>query len=699
MKLLKTLITTAFLATAAAAAAQSTPAPQIERLDRGVVALPTPSRQGNFVSWRVLATDNDDTRFDLLRDGTVIAEDLAESNYSDLSGTSASLYQVRVKTQGQTAEQTPDAVPWDNIYMKLTLDRPANQTMKDGSTCSYSPNDCSVGDVDGDGQYEIIVKWDPDNSKDNSQDGQTGNVFLDCYKLSGEKLWRVDLGPNIRAGAHYTQFLVYDFDGDGRAEMMCKTGPGSRDGQGAFVSQAATDPDIIAVDDSHDWGSSKGRITGGQEYLTVFEGTTGRAIHTIFYNPNRDTGYGGAATGTFNWDDRSGKNDKANYGNRGERFLACVACLDADGSKASGVFCRGYYTYAFVWAVDFNGTSLSQRWLHSSRSNTQYSVTNSDGTTDTFDAPPATSGNNRRTLYANGNHNLSVADVDGDGKDEIIWGAAALDDNGRLLYATGFGHGDAMHLSDLNPDRPGLEVFQVHEDKETYSWDVHDAATGEVIFKGGNSGKDNGRGIAAQLDANHRGFYFSSSDERQQRSAVTGEIASEKSTSLNFRIYWDGTAQDNLLDGAGIASWNGNGTTPVINMANYNHSSSCNSTKKTPCLQADIFGDWREEVILWNSADGCTLNIFTTNLPTPYRVPTLMHDHTYRLGVAWQQTAYNQPPHLGFYLPDFINGTETAIHTPAADTRQQAPAYNLAGQPISSHHKGIIVKKGKKIRQ
>ena len=632
--------------------AQVTPVSQMEKLDRGVVALNASSGTGNFVSWRFLGTDDEDhTRFDLLRGETVVASNLYATNYVDAGGSKTSSYRVVTKVDGEPVDTSAAVTAWGGLYKTLNLDRPA--TGAQGGT--YSPNDCSVGDVDGDGQYEIIVKWDPNNSKDNSQGGITDNVFIDCYKLDGQKLWRIDLGRNIRAGAHYTQFMVYDFDGDGKAEMMCKTGPGSIDGVGNYVNSAATDEEIKAVSGTALYRSSDGRIIGGQEWLTVFNGETGEAIHTIFYNPNRNMEYGGAANGSRNWGDVDNKNDAASYGNRGERYLAAVAHLDGPDSNPSGIFCRGYYGYAFIWAVDFDGQYLKQKWFSAHKSKTSYTLTTFDvdgnGTNQTFNncKPTQTSGSGSGTMFANGNHNMSVGDVDGDGCDEIIWGSAALNNDGTLLYATGFGHGDAIHVSDLDPTRPGLEVFEVHEEKGTYAWDVHDACTGEVLHKGGPSGVDNGRGMAAQLDANHHGFYFSSASAREQRSAVTGNQMSSGSTSLNFRIYWDSDLQDELLDGNKIDKWNGNGTSRLRTLSE-GPSSTCNSTKSTPNLQADILGDWREEVILHNGAD--QIAIYTTNTTTKYRIPTLMHDHTYRMGIAWQNTAYNQPPHLGYYLPD-----------------------------------------------
>ena len=689
--------------------AQNTPPAQMEHLDRGLIVLPA-KNSGNFISWRMLGTDDDGrTTFDILRNGTTLQSNVYATNYTDASGSKSSAYQIVTKVSGVPTDTTAVATSWGNGFLTLPIERPANGT----GSCTYTPNDCSVGDVDGDGQYELFLKWDPSNSRDNSQTGVTGNVYIDCYKmatngntLDGEStsklLWRIDLGPNIRAGAHYSQFMVYDFDDDGKAELMVKTAPGSKDGAGNYVNQAATDETIRGHSNTSSFRNSNGHITSGAEYLTVFNGLTGQAIHTTWYLPSRagaggdnetgsDLGKVGSYPGSSFWGD--------NTYNRSERYLAAVAHIHGAEQPACGIFCRGYYTRAYVWAVSFDGTRLHTEWLHASPSATQSvvfaptdpnlsyakytvdgeelqrkglktapkntgNVSSSDALPDPDNGRSGITGSN--TLYANGNHNLSVADVDGDGCDEIIWGSAALDNDGTLLYATGMGHGDAIHMSDLVPDRAGLEVFDIHEERVRQgSWDVHDAATGEIIYIGGTgapNGVDNGRGMSADISSDFRGFEFWSYDDNTPRRGDNGKYASQMSSqSSNFRLYWNGDLYDELLDGHYARNSNNEfDHVDQVNITTANNSriqqwtdrSLCNTTKMTPNLSADILGDWREELVLWDYKDPTKLYIHSTNIESLYRMPTLMHDHTYRMGVAWQNTAYNQPPHLGYFLPD-----------------------------------------------
>ncbi|MCD8202844.1 MAG: T9SS type A sorting domain-containing protein [Prevotella sp.] len=654
--------------------AQVTPESQMEKLDRGVVAVKVSSGgkyKGNFISWRLLGTDDPDVVFNVLRDGERIAENIGNVTCYDDEDVVDEMHQYQVETvvNGEVIE-TSDALTIDDDILKFKIDY-----HKGGDSYKYIPNDIAVADLDGDGEYELIVKWDPTNSKDNSQSGKTARVLVEAYKIStGKCMWKINMGYAIRAGAHYTQILAYDFDGDGKAEVIMKTAPNSADSKGNYVSEVGDDEIKNNTDNSNDtaqntYRNSNGYVLGGPEFLTVFNGETGEAINTVYYNPNRGFGVGGSASYSSSWGD--------SYGGRGDRFLACVAYLDGPDKNPSAVLCRGYYTRAYLWAVDFDGEKLSTKWLHASTSTSEVTVTDANGksTTTKYSSNKGNTGYSY-TAYGNGNHNLSVADVDGDGCDEIIYGSCAINNDGNLLYAVGYGHGDAMHLSDLCPDRPGLEVFQVHEEKHpSYGFDIHDAATGEVILFEKGSG-DNGRGMAADVDSLSRGFEFWSSNDRNVRSCVDGSVLSTKSQSQCFRLYWDGDAYDELFDGSydsstddcqpAITKYNGSSVTTLL--ANgwalrHYKAQTCNTTKATPNLIADIFGDWREEIITWcidSETDSCTLLISTSTYPTSYRVPTLMHDHTYRMGVAWQNVAYNQPAHLGYYLPDYIESYAAA---------------------------------------
>ena len=565
---------------------------QMEWLNRGLVAVKTTN--GVFLSWRVLGTDGNTTGFNLYRDGEKIASFTGSqaSNYTDTKGTASSKYSVKAVVGGKEMAADAAVSVWSNQYLTVNLDRPNG-----GSDYTYSPNDIAVGDVDGDGEFELILKWDPSNSKDNSQKGKTGNVIIDCYKMNGKKLWRVDLGVNIRAGAHYTQMLVGDYDSDGKAEFAVKTAPGTKDGSGKYLSLGSAK----GADHSKDYRNSNGYILTGPEWLTIFNGETGKEMATVDYNPGRGT--------VKSWGD--------SYGNRVDRFLATNAYLD--GKKPSMVFQRGYYTRMAITAYDWDGKTLSQRWYYNA----------------------ATSG---QECYGQGNHNISAGDVDGDGFDEIIEGSCAVDHDGKFMYRTGKGHGDAMHLSDLDPDNPGLEVWQVHEEKP-YGYDLHDARTGKLLFNETSSG-DNGRGVAGDVDSLNRGHELWSA-ANWNTYTVKGKIwKADKRPAYNFRIYWDGDLLDELLDNTTISKWDN--AKQQSNTLFQMQGKSCNSTKATPNFSGDILGDWREEVILHDGAS--KLYIYTTTIPTEHRMYTLAHDPIYRLGMSWQNTAYNQPPHLGFWL-------------------------------------------------
>ena len=481
--------------------------------------------------------------------------------------------------------------------------------MPDGERCGYVASDASVADLDGDGELEIVLKWEPTNAKDNSQSGFTGTVFLDAYKLDGRRMWRIDLGRNIRAGAHYTQFMAYDLDGDGRAEVTAKTADGTVDGCGTVVGNAGADY-RVGVGDT--LAGRKGYVASGPEFLTVFSGETGAALYTTGYVPPRGR--------VEDWGD--------NYANRSERYLAAVAFLD--GRRPSLVMCRGYYTRTVLAAFDWDGKQLRNRWV--------------------FDTDSA-----RWASYAGqGNHNLRVADVDGDGCDEITYGSCAIDHDGTGLYNTGMGHGDALHLTAFNPASEHLQVWDCHENRRDGT-DFRDAATGEVIFRI-PSGKDVGRCMAADIDPTNYGVEMWSSASGGIRN-IKGEVicAAPKGLPVNMAVWWDGDLLREMLDHETVSKygWTTQECRPLVRFEGCRFN---NGSKSNPCLQADILGDWREEVVT-RTEDSRALRIYVSPFPTVYRFHTFLEDRPYRLSVAVQNVAYNQPTQPGFYFGADLEGS------------------------------------------
>lgn len=681
--------------------------PVKEKLNRAPVAVKT--SQGILVSWRYLNADGDAT-FSLYRNGTLVKSGITSvTNYLDADGNPGDTYKVESSMGGEAV-----CTAWDNMFTKITIPRPAARMSKDGSLKGeYRPDDISVGDVDGDGDYELVVKWLPNNQRDPGEDGAASATYIDCYEMDGTQKWRIDVGDGVRSGHHTTQFLVYDFDGDGKAEVIFKTAPDSKDGLGNYVTQAGN-ATIKAIEPSTVTVNSEGRVTQGAEFLTVFNGETGAAMHTIFYTPSRsmsdfpysDTSY------SSSWGD-----DSYNYG---ERYNAAVAYLDGVNNLPSAILQRGYMTACYIWAVDWNGTALKTRWLHKGSSKWQWCVVDAADTelaNETTD--PVTS--QGKSSFGQGVHGISIGDVNGDGYDDICIGAATIGHDGKLLCATGFGHGDAMHLTDLCPDRPGLEVMMPHE-QSPFGWDVHDATTGEVLFDATGE-KDNDSGLACDFVPGKYGSEFWSSADDVMRSCVDGSTVHNGKPDTNFRIYWTGDPFDQSFDGQydatngcapRVCSWNteSNAIVTFQEFAEYDKPQTCNTTKATPCLQADLLGDWREEIIMTSyeadwSDPNCELLIFSTPEPTAYRVPCLMEDHMYRLGVAWQNSSYNQPPHLGYYLPAYLGvdgdtyNTQTANHAPENTTGVKgvkAQTSNDKGQTtkkIISNGQLVIVKDGK----
>ena len=591
---------------------------QREDLGRGVVAF-RESPSDVCLSWRYLSSDATLTSFNIYRDDKKIANVPADAGtfYRDAyDGTGKAVYEVRPVVDGKelTDKRGTYVLPANAPvgYLEIPMDKPADGVTPAGDTYTYSASDSSIGDVDGDGEYELIVKWDPSNSHDNAHDGYTGNVLFDCYRLNGEKLWRIDLGHNVRAGAHYTQFMVFDLDGDGRAELVMKTSDGTIDGKGKVIGDADADYREKGVPGKGKTPVNQGRILTGNEYLTVFNGLTGAAMYTIDYVPARGN--------LSDWGD--------NRANRSDRFLACVAYLD--GVHPSVVMCRGYYTRAVLAAFDWDGKRLKQHWIFDSNN-------------------PGCEG------YAGqGNHNLRVGDVDGDGCDEILYGSCAIDHDGTGLYTTGMGHGDAMHLTGFSPDMPGLQVWDCHENRKDGS-SFRDAATGKVLFQI-KSNIDVGRCMAADIDPRNPGVEMWSADSHGVHN-FKGEVirSAVKPLSINMAVWWDGDLLRELLDHETVSKydWEADTCRPLIKFEGCAFN---NGTKSNPCLQGDIVGDWREEVLV-RTEDSHALRLYISPIPTSYRFHTFLEDPVYRISIATQNVAYNQPTQPGFYFgPDLKKG-------------------------------------------
>jgi rhamnogalacturonan endolyase len=582
---------------------------QLERLDRGLVALP--HDDGIYVGWRLFGYDPESIAFDLYRDGVKVnAEPIVGStNYVDAAGTAQSTYRVRALVGGLEAAESEAVAVWSPGFLEIPTIAPEGGTTPAGEGYSYTSGDGSAGDVDGDGRYELVVKWDPSNAKDNSQSGYTGNVFVDAYDLDGQRLWRIDLGVNIRAGAHYTQFLVYDLDGDGKAEVVMKTAPGTRDGSGAYLHTGPASAD----DDEADYRCSnppddicasnrQGYVLTGPEYLTVFAGDTGAELASEDFEVGRGE--------VSDWGD--------SYGNRVDRLLATIAFVD-DTGRPSAIMGRGMYTRTTFTAWNWRDGVLSQIW--------------------TADHPSS------GEFAGKGAHSISVANVDDDPQQEIVNGAATFDHDGSGICALDwYGHGDALHVSDLVPSRPGLEVFMPFEAAEVPLYAMRDARTCEILWQGTDTpsgGEGPGRGVAGDVDPESEGAEAWVSGDSRLR-GESGEPYADKPGADNFLIWWDGDLSRELLNGTTVSQVDGEGEGFSAEGCSAN-----NGTKSVPTLSADLIGDWREEVVF---RCGESLRIYSTRQVSNDRLYTLMHDPQYRVAISWQNVEYNQPPHPSFHV-------------------------------------------------
>lgn len=635
---------------------------------RGLWACKTIDEKNVFVSWRMRSTDDPlNTTYKLYANNRLVKTLKDRTNVLLSAGTSSVKFRLEVLDDEGAIIDIQDEVRCDaKFFHHIKLEYPGDYTMKNGSTVTYTPNDCSAYDMDGDGEQEIIMKWEPSNA--GATCTATAPQILDCYKLDGTRLWRIDFGPNVLAGCRFT-FLCYDFDGDGKGELICKTAQGSKDASGTYLH---TGPAATANHTKSSVNSAGVITNAGKEWLTCFDGVTGNELATINYWPLFDI--------RSNWDDRTGKTDGADYGHRGNWFKGCVAFLDVDGKPTPcAVTVRGIYTYSYAAAYSWNGSEFKTLWKNTS---------DKKGT----------------GIYAEGAHSLTVGDLDGDGFDEIMVGAAAIDHNGKLLWRTGLGHGDATHLSDFDPENEGMEVFIITEEGSAkYDAALIDAKTGKILVGKPQTGGDTARGIAFDCDDRYEGAEFMEWGDANLMTCKGDIIAPWKqgtvnSSSINYAIYWDGDLLREYHDRSHVDKWNSKNLAwdRTCTLYNYGYgANSINSTKYNPNLQCDLYGDWREEAVYWaQNGKDYYLTIFTTTTESKYKLPWLRDDHTYDMAIAWQNCGYNQPPHLGYspveYYKKLKEEQASALHTIKSND-SQAKYYDLMGRIlVKPNHSGIF---------
>jgi rhamnogalacturonan endolyase len=642
----------------------------MENLDRGLVAVKTDS--GVYLSWRLLGTEDYDSVFTIYRNGKKLTTVSDSTNYVDTTGDMSSQYSVFSSSSSVSCDVVTPLSSGSNFF-DIPVSPLDDYIAPDGTAYPYEIRDASVGDLDGDGQYEIVVKREANRQ----HAGATGfnHMFLEAYEMDGTVLWRIDMGQNMRAMTEFA-FLVYDFNKDGVAEIACKTAPGTVDGTGKYVTEASLVSSIKKADNTADYHDSNGYVLSGPEYFTLFDGRNGEALDTIEYPILRGTD----SSNTLNkiWGD--------NYGHRAEKCMATVAYLD--GVNPSIVAWRGIY----FGRTGYGDGRTAVAAINVSTSN-RLSVGNRF---DTWSQGSGyTSGNEQ--YIGQGNHSIACGDVDNDGYDEVLSGGLCIDHDMSVKWCNYRGHGDAHHLAQYDPTNDSLEYFTVQEESGTayngqtldYGMTVTEASTGNQIFHVGDDG-DTGRGVMANVGAGGyyqiwgSGVYEGTGDNQFEESSY-------EPSSYNFRIFWDGDMYDEMLDAANtakdyrptITDYNvSDGTTQTLLCDD--NSRTINGTKAVPVLQADLFGDWREEFITV-TADGLAMRVFTTDISTTNKLYTLMHDSLYRTGVALQNQYYNQPPHIGYYVSESCDQYDQRSVKPSITTvKYSGGSPSATAQPVTS---------------
>ena len=576
----------------------------VDRIDRGLVAVKASS--GVFCSWRVLGEEYYDVTYNIYRDGTKLNDTpLQVSNYTDNGGSLSSVYTVEAVVRGVPQPKSNGVKALANGYLEITPDH--------GSLSgTFVPNDAIAADLDGDGELELIVKFDHANTGDDTY------TVIEAYKLDGTKLWWINCGRNMGDFQNNEiNIAAYDWDLDGRAECVMR----AADGTVIHMADGTTQTIGDASKNYRPTESGQWFVHDGAEFLLYLDGLTAKPYQVMPFPLKRLEA--GETSLDAAWGD--------GYGHRSSKYFFGAPYFD--GKKPSIFLARGIYTRHKMIAYDVNPAdhSLVTRWTWNC--NTSGSI-----------------------WYGQGYHNYIVADVDWDGRDEIVFGSMTIDDNGKGLASTGLGHGDAQHVSDFDPYRHGQEFFGANEDRPGNN--LCDATTRKILYRYSCS-SDDGRAVMGNFSNDYPGCQGVSARDPGLISSVTyGVLAggSKSNIAQNMNIYWDGDLCEETFNGSetrnstGVIIKHGKGVIATLSGSLTN-----NDTKATPCLQADLFGDWREEVVM-RTADN-KIRIYTTAIPTQWRNYTLWHDHQYRNAIVWQMNGYNQPPHTSYFLGELENIT------------------------------------------